>query len=121
MAHGETDRWLRGLSPDDGARMAATLDLLAERGPGLGRPVVDSITGSRHHNMKELRSGTMRILFTFDRNRNAVLLVGGNKRNRWKCWYRDNVPKADRLFDQHNRERGGGGPWREPGGRSGGR
>ena len=38
--------------------------LLAEVGPGLGRPVVDTITGSRHANMKELRAsqgGALRV------------------------------------------------------------
>jgi hypothetical protein len=36
--------------------MAAPIDLVEQHGPTLGRPVVDSIKGSRHHNMKELRS-----------------------------------------------------------------
>lgn len=35
--------------------LLAQLHLLAYRGPALGRPRVDSLKGSRHSNMKELR------------------------------------------------------------------
>lgn len=51
--------------------------------------------------MKELRVGTIRILFAFDPERTAVLLIGGNKRDQWKRWYRKAIPAADDLFDQH--------------------
>lgn len=70
--------------------------IIADRwhGPGLGRPWVDSIKGSRVHNMKELRPkfGSIRILFVFDPRRMAILLVGGDETDRWDEWYRDNVP-----------------------------
>jgi hypothetical protein len=38
--------------------VAAAIDMLAETGPALGRPLVDRVKGSRHHNMKELRPGS---------------------------------------------------------------
>ena len=74
------------------------------RGPGLGRPLVDSIERSRHSNMKELRprSGqrvSIRILFAFDPQRQGVLLVAGNKAGSWASWYRTAVPEADDAFD----------------------
>ncbi len=61
-----------------------SVELLAERGPSLGRPAVDRITGSELHNLKELRPGSagkteIRILFIFDPQRRAVLLVAGDK------------------------------------------
>ena len=74
-----------------------------ESGPARGRPLVDTIAMSRHANMKELRSpgGFLRILFAFDPRRSAILLIGGNKKGRWASWYRQMVPLADQLYDDH--------------------
>jgi hypothetical protein len=97
------DEWFDGLPENDQDSVVAIVNLLEELGPALGRPAVDSIKGSRHKNMKELRPGTMRILFAFDPERRAILLVGGDKRDQWKRWYRDMIPVADDLFDEHLR------------------
>ena len=78
--------------------------LLQQFGPQLGRPRVDTLNGSRHTNMKELRSGTIRVLFVFDPNSNAVLLLGGDKRGDWTGWYEENIPKADQLYDNYLNE-----------------
>jgi hypothetical protein len=53
--------------------------------------------------MKELRprGGFIRILFAFDPRRTAILLVGGDKRDRWSSWYEEMIPVADQLFDEH--------------------
>jgi hypothetical protein len=60
--------------------------LLAQFGPTLGRPRVDTVEGSRHANMKELRfdsaGGVWRVAFAFDPFRRAVLLVAGDKKVR---------------------------------------
>jgi len=74
----EVSAWILDLPDDTYDRVEAAIDMLAQSGPGLGRPQVDSITGSRHQNMKELRVGTCRILFAFDPTRNAILLVAGD-------------------------------------------
>ncbi|WP_261239121.1 MULTISPECIES: type II toxin-antitoxin system RelE/ParE family toxin [unclassified Pseudomonas] len=62
--------------------LLAQLHLLAYRGPALGRPRVDTLKGSRHSNMKELRftvgDGVWRVAFTFDPSRCALLLVAGD-------------------------------------------
>ncbi len=54
--------------------------------------------------MKELciqfRGDPWRILFAFDPNRAAVLLVGGNKRGD-KRWYKKQIPIADARFKRH--------------------
>jgi hypothetical protein len=89
------------LDDDDYDAIMARVELLEERGPALGRPVVDSITGSRHPNMKELRAGTMRALFAVDPLRQAIVLVGGDKRDDWTGWYERNIPHADDLLDAH--------------------
>jgi hypothetical protein len=95
--------WFARLDGKEQAAVVAAVQILRERGPGLGRPLVDTIKGSRHANMKELRprGGHLRVLFAFDPRRTAILLIGGDKTNRWEAWYREFVPIADRLYDQH--------------------
>jgi hypothetical protein len=53
--------------------------------------------------MKELipMGGSIRILFAFDPRRIAILLMGGDKANRWDEWYGEMVPRADDLYDLH--------------------
>lgn len=80
------------------------VDLLAERGPDLGRPVVDRIHSSRHNHMKELRAaqgGALRVLFMFDPRRQVILLLGGDKSGEWNDWYDRAVPAADDLYDAY--------------------
>lgn len=99
--------WLTGeLDDNTYDQVVAALEILAEHGPGLGRPLVDSITGSRHKNMKELRPGSsgrseVRILFAFDPRRRAIMLLAGDKQGAWSKWYRKNVPVADDRYDEH--------------------
>ena len=99
------EEWLLGLGDDDYAAMLAAIELLEEHGPALGRPAADRIEGSRHHNMKELRSfgGHLRALFAFDPKRRAIVLLGGDKRDDWSGWYERNIPIADDLYDEHLR------------------
>jgi hypothetical protein len=97
----EFEGWFLDLDGADRARVEDRVDLLEQHGPALGRPVVDSIKTSRHHNMKELRTGTLRILFLFDPTSSAVLLIGGNKRDQWKQWYETAIPFADDLYDNY--------------------
>lgn len=57
--------------------------------------------------MKELRAsrdGALRVLFAFDPQRSAILLLGGNKAGRWNDWYAEAIPLADDLYDEHLRE-----------------
>lgn len=106
----EFHSWWLDLSGDQQEALTARVQLLQQHGPNLGRPSVDSIAGSRHHNMKELRSssdGHLRVLFAFDPHRTAILLLGGNKADddqttpNWNAWYERYVPVADDLYDDH--------------------
>lgn len=79
--------WLKSLDIDTYDQVLAALQVLSRTGPGLGRPLVDTVVGSRHNNMKELRPGSsgrseVRILFAFDPKRRAILLVAGDKHGR---------------------------------------
>jgi hypothetical protein len=98
--------WLAGLDDRSHELVIAALELLAERGPLLGRPLVDTVISSRHNNTKELRPGSagrteLRALFAFDPQRAAIMLVAGDKQGQWKRWYDQNIPIADDLFDTH--------------------
>lgn len=80
--------------------------VLEQFGPQLGRPRVDSLKGSRHMNMKELRfsaaNGEWRVAFAFDPARKAILLVAGDKSGgSQKRFYRELIRKADVRFDAH--------------------
>ena len=97
----EFEAWWDTLTSEEQQAIDAAVRVLEERGPGLGRPLVDTITGSRHANMKELRVATARILFAFDPRRSAILLIGGDKRDRWQEFYDEMIPLADKLFDEH--------------------
>ncbi|MGK2938176.1 MAG: type II toxin-antitoxin system RelE/ParE family toxin [Solirubrobacteraceae bacterium] len=99
----EAERWLASLIDTEWDAIMGSVELLEERGPALGRPAVDTIKGSRHRNMKELRSrgGNLRALFAFDPERRAIVLLGGDKTNDWQGWYDRNVPLADDLYDDY--------------------
>lgn len=104
--------WLTALDQSSYEQVVAALELLAERGPQLGRPLVDTVRGSRHKNMKELRPGSsgrseLRVLFAFEPERRAILLVAGDKVGNWTKWYSVNIPMADKRFDEHLRRRKG--------------
>jgi hypothetical protein len=80
--------------------------LLQQFGPQLGRPRVDTLNGSRHANMKELRfsanDGEWRVAFAFDPKRKAILLVAGDKSGgSEKKFYKQLIAKADKRFDAH--------------------
>lgn len=99
----EFDEWFDGLGEEAQEDVALAVEKLEERGPALPRPFADSVEGSRHSNMKELRPlGTnIRVLFAFDPRRVAILLIGGDKTNRWSEFYEEMIPVADDLYDEH--------------------
>ncbi|HTW71772.1 MAG TPA: type II toxin-antitoxin system RelE/ParE family toxin [Acetobacteraceae bacterium] len=88
--------------------IAALAGLLRQVGPQLRRPHCDTLKGSKHANMKELRfslsDGEWRIAFAFDPRRRAILLVGGSKSGvSERQFYRDLIRVADARFDAHLR------------------
>ena len=94
------------LHEDVRTEVLALSRVLRQFGPQLGRPRVDTLNGSRHANMKELRfsaaDGEWRVAFAFDPQRKAILLVAGDKSGRSeKKFYRQLIAKADARFDAH--------------------
>jgi hypothetical protein len=98
----EFEEWWETLTELEQNEVATSIEVLEETGPATGRPTVDSVKGSRHPNMKELRATrTVRVFFAFDPRRVAILLIGGDKAGKTKRFYRQMVPKADRIYDTH--------------------
>ena len=94
------------LHEDVRTEILAMARLLQQFGPQLKRPRADTLNGSRHANMKELRfsaaDGEWRVAFAFDTKRKAVLLVAGDKSGvSEKRFYDELIRKADNRFDAH--------------------
>jgi len=90
------------------AEILALSLVLEQFGPQMGRPRVDTLKGSRHANMKELRfsanDGEWRVAFAFSPKRKGILLVAGDKSGgSQQRFYRELIRKADLRFDAHLR------------------
>ena len=101
----EVTQWYQGLDEPTADLVTAAIDLLAEAGPSLGRPLVDTLQGSTLPNLKELRPGSVsrseiRILFAFDPKRQAILLTAGDKAGRWQAWYAEHIPLAEQRYQR---------------------
>jgi hypothetical protein len=104
------DHWFDEQNSEAATEIIAVVSLLREYGPRLSRPHADTLNGSRFPNMKELRvrtaSAQIRIAFAFDPDRQAILLVAGDKsgvsQNRF---YRQLIAKADELYAAHLKKR----------------
>jgi hypothetical protein len=94
----------RELDAEVSDKLDAILIALEETGPKLGRPWVDTLKGSRHKNMKEIRlfvKGAWRFVFAFDPARQAVLLCGGIKEGvSQRKFYKTLIATADKRFDE---------------------
>ena len=100
----EFSQWWDGLAEDEQEAIARGVEAIRRVGPSLGRPQVDSVNGSRHSNLKELRTQyagrPFRTFFVFDPRRSAILLIGGDKTGD-KRFYDRMIPLADDLYDEH--------------------
>jgi hypothetical protein len=106
LLHQAFDSEFQKLSESVQDELLAHAKVLELIGPTLGRPRVDTLKGSRHANMKELRfdadDGVWRVAFAFDTKRQAILLVAGDKSGGSQDkFYRQLIRTADRRFDEH--------------------
>jgi hypothetical protein len=102
----EVDDWVESLGQSERNEIAAMLDALTRLGPSLGRPVADTLNGSRYANMKKLRGKTpaavLRLAFAFDPERVAQIFCGGNKKGvSEKRFYKQLIERADKLYKLH--------------------
>ena len=97
---------LTALGSEVRIELLAQARLIEQFGPAAKRPRIDTLKGSRHANMKELRfdagGGVWRVAFAFDPKRRAILLVAGDKSGQGqRAFYRRLIEKADERFDAH--------------------
>lgn len=102
----ECEAWLDGLPAGDRGAILQDARLLEAAGPQLGRPQVDHIKGSKHSNMKELRSRfgghQYRTLFAFDPKQRALLMIGGDKVGQDQGrFYKNLIKLADAILNDH--------------------
>jgi len=106
LFHAEFEPEFDALDEEVQDELLAQANLLKQFGPLLKRPTADTLHGSKHDNMKELRfkaaDGVWRIAFAFDPEQKAILLVGGDKSGGGeKRFYRQLIKEADARFDRH--------------------
>ena len=104
--HAEFEPEFNALEQEVQDELLAHANLLKIFGPQLKRPTADTLHGSKHDNMKELRfkaaGGIWRIVFAFDPEQKAILLVGGDKSGgSEKRFYRQLIKVADARFERH--------------------
>ena len=94
------------LPPPVRIELLAQTRVVEQFGPMTGRPQVDTLKGSTHANIKELRfdaaGGVWRVAFAFDPERKAILLAAGDKGGKGeRAFYRRLIATADKRFDAH--------------------
>ncbi|KJZ10019.1 MULTISPECIES: type II toxin-antitoxin system RelE/ParE family toxin [unclassified Halomonas] len=98
------ERWYFSLGKADRENVLAAILVLQERGPALTRPYADTVSGSIHRNMKELRIQSqgkpLRAFFAFDPQRTGILLCAGDKSGN-KRFYAEMIAIADREYTAH--------------------
>jgi hypothetical protein len=108
--HDAFDSEFLRLPEDIQDEILALSKLLCVFGPNLKRPHADTLNGSSHSNMKELRfeagDGVWRVAYAFDPSRKAIILVAGDKSGvNQKRFYKMLIAKADARFSQHLAQR----------------
>lgn len=106
LFHPKFDVEMMELQTDVRTELLARVKILVDHGPSLGRDLVDTLEGSKHKNLKELRfnaaGGVWRVAFAFDPERSAIILVAGDKSgissNRF---YKSLIKHAEERFDSH--------------------
>ena len=106
--HDEFESEFKAMDEDVQDALLAAAKALQSLGPKAGRPYVDTLEGSKHANMKELRfdaghgAEVWRAAFAFDPERHAIILTAGAKQGMSQSlFYKRLVKKADARFDEH--------------------
>jgi hypothetical protein len=121
--HNEVRDWLLELDSKCRNECDKALTLLMQLGPQLGRPTADHVKGSNVLNLKELRVSCgqgrrIRMLFAFDVQRLAIVLVAGDKKGEWNSWYPKQIRLAELRYLEHLKQLGTAGPRIFPGPKS---
>ncbi|MGD0838486.1 MAG: type II toxin-antitoxin system RelE/ParE family toxin [Polyangia bacterium] len=103
FATDEFEAWFLKLSDEDGEAVVYLTRLLEQKGLALGAPYSSALKGSRYP-FRELRSKSrgraIRVLYAYDTRRDAVLVIGGDKRGNPR-FYKEIIPLAERIWKQY--------------------
>ena len=101
------EEWYSGLDNSKQISVSRVVEMLKILGPVLDFPYSSAINGSRIA-MRELRvkskGDQIRILYTFDPRRHAVLLLGGSKIGAGDRWYKRAILTAEWIYAQYLRD-----------------
>ncbi len=103
----EFDPEYDALDPEIQDELLAQLRVVEQQGPLAKRPRVDTLKGSKHASMKEVRfsaaGGEWRAAFAFDPERKAVVLVAGDKsgEGNQRRFYKSLIATADERYAAH--------------------
>lgn len=103
----EFEAWFMALDETDDEAVSYLVGLLEQQWLALGHPYSSALAGTRYA-LRELRSQRgkpIRVLYAFSPERNAVLLIGGDKTGNPR-FYEETIPVAERIWEQYLRERG---------------
>jgi len=107
IATGEFHDWFQELPAVQAKAIRLRLRLLEAEGVNLGTPYSSAVRGSTLP-LRELRAEpagrAIRVLYLFDQDRQAVLLVGGDKSGDAR-FYETMIRKAERVWAEHEAER----------------
>ena len=108
VLHDQFDAEFEALADDVKDNLLAAANAIQIAGPKAGRPHVDTLGGSKHANMKELRftahngREVWRAAFAFDPERRAIVLVALEKQGTSQAlFYKRLIGIADARFDLH--------------------
>ena len=106
----EFKAWFRDLDDKDATSVEFYIGLLEAQGVTLGFPYCSKLTGSKE-NLRELRvqSGgrPLRVSYSFDPRRQAVLLLGGDKTGDDR-FYEAFFAESERIWKQYLKEQAAG-------------
>ena len=98
------NEWLEQQDESTQEKVLAALIVLQQKGPSLGRPLVDTVYDSKFTNMKELRvqhrGRPLRAFFAFDPLRQAIVLCIGDKGGK-KRFYKEMLDIAEQQYELH--------------------
>jgi hypothetical protein len=106
LGSAEFEEWFLGLGSTDARAVVRGVGLLEAKGPALGFPYSSALEGSRYA-LRELRvqsSGRpLRIFYAFDPQRQALLILGGDKTGDDRFYLRM-IPKAEAIWERYLEE-----------------
>jgi hypothetical protein len=95
--------WYEALGISDQDAVRRVVNLLEHRGVSLGEPHSSAIVGSKNA-LRELRVKSrgrpIRVFYAFDPQRQAVLLIAGNKTGDDR-FYEVLIPRAERIWEEY--------------------